>query len=75
MTTPLRVLLVEDAEEDAHLWLHELGRGGYGVVFERVETSEAMADALARTAWDVVLCDSVLPRFSGTAALHLLQTL
>ena len=75
MTTPLRVLLIEDAEDDALLCLRELRRGGYEVVSERVETADAMADALGRGTWDIVLCDYVLPRFSGMAALKLLQDL
>ena len=75
MTTSLRVLLVEDAEDEALLWLRELASGGYAVVWERVETSEAMAAALGRERWDIVLCDSVLPRFDGTAALRLLHDL
>jgi CheY-like chemotaxis protein len=73
MTTPLRVLLVEDVEDDALRVLRELQNGGYEVVWERVDTSEAMADALDRETWNIVLCDYVLPRFSGLAALQLLQ--
>jgi signal transduction histidine kinase/DNA-binding response OmpR family regulator len=73
MTTPLRVLLVEDVEDDTLRVLRELQNGGYEVVWERVDTSEAMADALDRETWNIVLCDYVLPRFSGLAALQLLQ--
>src|SRR5438046_960014 len=40
MGTPLRVLLVEDSEDDAALLLLELQRGGYDPEYERVETAE-----------------------------------
>jgi len=73
MTKPLRVLLVEDVEDDALLTMRELWRGGYDVTYERVDTAEAMQAALQREPWDVVLCDYTMPRFSGPAALELVQ--
>src|SRR5712692_85455 len=73
MKTPLRVLIVEDCEDDAELLLHELRRGGYDPLFERVETAQAMGAALARQEWDIVIADYSLPQFSGLAALTLVQ--
>jgi signal transduction histidine kinase len=73
MGKPLRALLVEDAEQDAVLVVRELRRGGYDVVFERVETAEAMSAALDRQSWDVVLSDYSLPRFSAPLALGLVK--
>ncbi len=68
---PLRVLLVEDSEDDALLVVHELRRGGFEVSWERVETAEAMAEALDRGPWDLILSDFRMPRFSATQALAL----
>ncbi len=73
MSRSIRVLLVEDSEEDGILILRELRRAGYKPLCERVETAEAMSAALNQQAWDVVIADYVLPRFSGPAALKLLQ--
>src|SRR5689334_17660218 len=73
MTTPLRVLLVEDAEDEAFLWVGALHNGGYAVVSERVDTPAALAVALGRATWDLVLCDAALARFCGTAALELVH--
>ncbi len=73
MGTPLRVLFVEDSEDDVALVVRELERGGYDPVVERVETREAMGAALDRGRWDVVIADFYLPRFTGPAALALLQ--
>jgi signal transduction histidine kinase len=73
VTEPLRVLIVEDAEDDALLLVRELRRGGYAVVFERVETEEQMTAALDRQPWDLVLADYALPRFSGPRALALVK--
>lgn len=73
MARPIRVLLVEDSEHDAALLMLELREGGYEPLCERVETAPAMAAALERQSWDVVVADYVLPQFSGPAALKLLQ--
>src|ERR687895_511561 len=70
MTVPLRVLIVEDSEEDALLLLRELRRGGYEPFHERVDTPEAMRQALEeRGPWDVVLSDWRMPRFEAPEAL------
>ena len=73
MPTPLRVLIVEDSENDALLLLRSLWRGGYEPQFERVDTPEAMAAALSSQAWDIVISDYSMPHFSGLAALWVLK--
>ncbi len=73
MNKPLRILLVEDSEDDALLMIRELKRGGYDPVFERVETAEAMRAALEQRPWDLVISDYLLPKFSGLAALSLVN--
>ncbi len=69
--TPLRVLIVEDSEDDALLVLRELRRGGYEPEFERVETSEAMEEALTGHDWDVIISDYQMPRFEAPEALRM----
>ena len=48
MNTPLRILIVEDSEEDALLLLRELARGGYNVSHVCVDTVETLHGALDR---------------------------
>ncbi len=69
--TPLRLLLVEDSEDDATLLLLELRRAGFVPVATRVETAEAMSTALRAEPWDLIIADYNLPSFSGLAALDL----
>jgi PAS domain S-box-containing protein len=69
----LRVLIVEDSEDDAQLILRELRRGGYDVHSARVETAEAMRSALAAQIWDLIVCDYSLPRFNAPQALQVLK--
>ena len=72
-TIPLRILIVEDSEDDTSLVMHELRRGGYDPDFERVETAETMAAVLGKGNWDLVIADYILPKFSGLDALRILQ--
>jgi two-component system, cell cycle sensor histidine kinase and response regulator CckA len=73
MNSPLRVLVIEDFEDDLLLLLRELRRGGYTIDHQRVETAAAMLEALDRQTWDIVIADYTLPAFSAPAALNLLQ--
>ena len=73
METHLRILIIEDSRDDAHLILREVRQGGYEVESERVETAEAMQEALRRQKWDLIICDFSLPRFSAPNALELLK--
>jgi len=72
MNRTLRVLIVEDSEEDAFLVLRDL-RAGYLVVSERVDDDAAMRAALGRAAWDLVISDWRMPRFSALAALAIVH--
>lgn len=74
MRTPLRVLLVEDSQDDAQLILDTLRGAGYEPDVDRVETAPAMRAALESRRWDVIICAYAMAQFSGLAALALLQT-
>ena len=69
----VRVLLVEDSEDDALLVDRELRRGGFQPQFERVDTREAMIDALQREAWDLIISDYSMPSFDAPGVLALVQ--
>src|SRR5436309_3815401 len=73
MPTPLRVLVVEDSEVDTMLILRELRRSGFEPVSKRVDSEEAMMDALDGGSWDLIISDYALPQFGGAAALSLFQ--
>ena len=73
MSKALRVLCLEDSEEDSRLLLRELRNGGYDPVWERVDTADAMSVALEEGSWDLVLADFALPGFGALAALKLVR--
>src|SRR5260370_36789991 len=69
---PLRVLIVEDSENDALLMEIDLQRAGDEPICERVETREAVNAALSSQRWDLVIADYLRPRFNGFEALALI---
>src|SRR4051812_12824581 len=71
--TPLRVLIIEDSEDDTALLIRALRRSGYDPVYARVDTAAAMLAALADYTWDIIVSDYVMPRFSAPQALSLLK--
>ena len=70
---PVRVLIVEDAEDDALLLERSLRQAGYDLTFKRVDTADSMAAALAEQNWDLVVSDYSMPNFSALAALKVLK--
>ncbi|HPU51633.1 MAG TPA: response regulator [Burkholderiaceae bacterium] len=73
LKTRIRLLVVEDSEEDFLLLSATLGRQGLNVECHRVEEAETMIEALAREPWDAVISDHQLPRFSSIEALRTLR--
>src|SRR3989442_14023433 len=73
MSRPLRILIVEDSEDDTQLLLPQRRRGGQGPRHERVDSAAPMEQALARQQWDLVIADYGIPNFNSMAALALLK--
>src|SRR5947207_3889209 len=71
--TALSVLHIEDQERDVALITRHLSRADYEITSERVDTPEAMRDALKTREWDVILCDYSMPHFNALQALELIK--
>ena len=70
----LRVLIVEDCDDDAVLLRRELKRAGFeDLTWAQVQTADDFKTILQTQPWDVVLSDYKLPHFSAPAALDLLK--
>ena len=70
MTSPLRILHLEDNVADAELIQSALESGGMVVDVTRVETQEDFRVALTQR-FDAILADNTLPAFDGVSALKL----
>jgi PAS domain S-box-containing protein len=68
----LRLLLVEDNDDDAALVLREIERSHFEVVWERVQTAPDLEAMLART-WDIVLSDYTMPHLDAPTALEIVR--
>lgn len=74
MGIPVRVLMIEDDENDAFFTLRALTRGDIEIAHcTRVETETDLQKQLQENVWDLVISDYRLPRFSAPEALTLLQ--
>ena len=71
--TPLRVLQVEDTEDDAALVAVALTRAGYDVSARRVDTADDLRRELDESEWDLVIADYTIPGLGGTKALAIVR--
>jgi PAS domain S-box-containing protein len=71
MTTALRILHLEDSENDALLIMDTLEGRGFVCDVERVETEDTFAEALNQGGFDLIISDFSLPSFNGLAALEI----
>lgn len=67
----IRVLAIEDTEDDYELMLLELRRNGYAPTSTRVDTRDGLT-ALLDQPWDVIVSDWQMPQFSGAGVLEVL---
>lgn len=73
MSIPIRVLIVEDSEDDAMLLVRELKRGGYAPEHLRVETEMEMIHEIDQHEWDLVITDHNMPNFNSHVALQVVK--
>src|SRR5690606_27823002 len=71
--TPLRLLVVEDSDDDYQILLREVRRGGYDITSSRVSNASDLRVVLGEP-WDLVITDWLLPGFGGLQALEILKT-
>ena len=69
---PLRVLIVEDDDDDAELIRIALTRGGFTPIALRVDTEASLREAMTSD-WDVVLSDFEMPAFDGLRAFDVVH--
>jgi len=70
MKIPLRLLMIEDSEDDAELIRLELERAGFELDW-MVLAEEPQLDAALCEPWDIIVCDFQMPQFDGLRAFSL----
>lgn len=71
----LRVLMIEDSEDDALLLAHRFRHVGCELETLRVDTPADTEAALCSQPWDLIISDHDLPGFSALGALAIAQRL
>ena len=71
----LKILILEDMDEDAGLVIHTLEKAGIVFDSEQVDNKEAFKTALRQFQPDVILSDHSLPQFNSTEALRICRLL
>jgi CheY-like chemotaxis protein len=71
----VRILFVEDTEDDVELARRELDRDGLRFTWRHVTTESGLWRALLEFRPNVVLCDHTMPGFSGRTALVVIRQL
>jgi diguanylate cyclase (GGDEF)-like protein/PAS domain S-box-containing protein len=74
VNTPVKVLVVEDSEDDAKLALRALRRGGFDPTSRRVQAAADLETALVEERWDAVISDFKMPGFTGMDALRIFRS-
>src|SRR5450756_2086775 len=69
----LRVLFVEDSEDDMELLFATLHQGYGEILHQRVDSAASMRVALEQEKWDVIVCDHNLPDLDAHSALRIAQ--
>ena len=73
MKRALRILIIEDSEEDTLVLVRRLERSGYAPRWKRVDTIASLSTALAEETWDIAISDHWMPRLGIRDALTLLK--
>ncbi|MEX1238230.1 MAG: hybrid sensor histidine kinase/response regulator, partial [Cyclobacteriaceae bacterium] len=71
MKGTLKILSLEDLEEDFYLITRVLKKSGMNFIASRVDNKEQFSTSLDQFAPDVILCDHSLPQFNSNEALRI----
>jgi len=70
----IKVLIIEDNEDDALLLVRQLRNSGFTVQHHRVDTQQALTEALEQP-WDLILADHSMPSMSGIDAIKTVRNI
>jgi signal transduction histidine kinase len=73
MSNRIRLLLIEDSEDDAILLERVIRKSGYDLEIKRISTADALDQALNDEKWDAVLCDYMMPDFNVRDAMDIIR--
>jgi signal transduction histidine kinase len=75
MKQTLKILHIEDSQEDSELITRMLASNGFKCAVRRIDTRPQVFDELEKNSYDLILADCKLPDFSGLRALEIAHAL
>ena len=75
MNTALKILFIDDQDDEVFMERRQLERDGIEFTWKRVDSENEVRRALTDFDPDVILCDYTIPGYSGGAALELVREL
>jgi len=73
MDSTIRILVIEDSQDDALLLLREIKKGFASVEWTRIESESELRAALRNQEWNLLIADYWMPKFNGIKALKVFQ--
>lgn len=74
MSEPLNILVIEDSNADFLMVERHLKQNGLSARCSRVDTLDALNEAISREVWDLALADYNVPQLNFEENMNLLQT-
>ena len=75
MAKPLRLLVIDDSEDDVLLLIRALHKGGITFESAHVETAEELRSTLSTSQWDIVISDHSMLGFTSSEVLKIVSEL
>ncbi|TRX47195.1 PAS domain S-box protein [Fulvivirga sp. M361] len=69
----IRVLVIEDSEDDYELMIRHIKKAYANVTSTRVETADELSNSIQKQSWELVISDNTLPGFNAPEALKLVR--
>jgi diguanylate cyclase (GGDEF)-like protein len=69
----LKLLIIDDSEDDVFLLVHAIRQGGIQLEFTHVETQDALRKMMTDSAWDIAITDHNMAGFSSWEALQIIR--
>lgn len=74
MKKSIKILIIEDNNDDAYLVIRQLTKSGMSFISEVVETSKAFEESLDTFCPDIILSDYSLPAFDAVSAFEIIKS-
>jgi diguanylate cyclase (GGDEF)-like protein len=75
MLKAIRVLFVDDSEDDVILLRRHLKKAQYHCHYHRVDTQDSLVESLASDEWDLVISDHTMPTLDSTQVLEIVKSI